>query len=611
MERRGYSLVVGSEHTPHTSMRHEHARRLQAAVHYAPPAPVVELWEGQARADGTWPQTLVEAHERKYGEAFQPALRARNAAYFAQLFLRHGVEHIHVHFANRAAHTALFLKEISGIPFSITVHGQDFMSDPGSEELLREICHAAEFVAVETDFSRSLLAERCPDAAAKIHRVYNGLELAHFPRTTAPSYSTEPARIVGVGRLVECKGFACLIEACAELKERGHNFTCEIIGDGPLRESLLSQIAAADLEANVTLTGALPQQAVFEKLRACDMFVLASTLDRSGRSDVFPTVILEAMASSRPVVATDIAGIPEAVVHGTTGLLVPSGNSSALAQALETVIRDQWLKHSMGNAGRERIEQQFQVETTIQPLIALLERLGVSENVAQSASALTPSSKSIAYLIDQWPDPQLPTLEEELLELQENKVALDVFVCEFSAEARLTPEMEEVAPRFVFLPDAIAVEAEWQLNRALGSELENDRANEPHRAPAAIFLRQARYAVALRPLLMSQNTSHLHATSSRALLCATMLKRLLGVTLSATIEAEPGLPLRKLRAALAECEGGRISDPRLKAHLGSSFLLEPAGAPHLLSGFGRAVRLDLKGHGRVWKQWSEMLERWR
>src|SRR5207244_7697052 len=106
--------------------------------------------------------------------------RARNALYFADLFTRSGVTHFRVHFANRAAHTALFVKEISGIPFSVTAHGQDFMTDLGNDELLREICAAAEFVAAVTGYSRDLLRQRCPDAADNIRRVYNGIDLEHF-----------------------------------------------------------------------------------------------------------------------------------------------------------------------------------------------------------------------------------------------------------------------------------------------------------------------------------------------------------------------------------------------------------------------------------------------
>jgi glycosyltransferase involved in cell wall biosynthesis len=126
---------------------------------------------------------------------------ACNVLFFAELFTRSGVNHFHVHFANRAAHTALFLKTISGIPFSVTAHGQDFMKDLGNDDLLREICAGAEFIAAETDYSRDLLRQRCPDSASKIHRVYNGIDLERFPVPLLPPANSVP-RIVTVGRLV-------------------------------------------------------------------------------------------------------------------------------------------------------------------------------------------------------------------------------------------------------------------------------------------------------------------------------------------------------------------------------------------------------------------------
>src|SRR3954451_1187593 len=386
LERRGLPLFIGSVHPPLTSMRHAHALRLKAPVHYAPPGPLLDGRARQAKANGTWPAALVAAHEQKYGESFKAETRARNACYFAELFRREGIEHVHVHFANRAAHTALFLKQISGIPFSITAHGQDFMTDLGNVELLDEICAAAEFIAVETDFSRGLLAEQCAAAAHKIHRVYNGMELGNFPPGTVTAYSGEAPRILSIGRLVEFKGFSYLIAACAELKKRNYQFTCEIIGDGPLHEALQAEIDAAELTGTVQLLGALPQQTVFEKLRSCDIFALASIVDRGGASDVFPTVILEAMASSRPVVATHIAGIPEAVIHGTTGLLVPPADSVALADAVGRLIYDQWYRVEFCNAGRARIEQQFQVETTIEPLLEQFARVEATLPAAESST---------------------------------------------------------------------------------------------------------------------------------------------------------------------------------------------------------------------------------
>src|SRR6201997_4665024 len=168
LERQGIELVIGSIYPPLTSLRHEYIARLRSPIHYAPPQEILKI---------------LEQHESRYGPLAKAEQRARNALYFAEFFARSGVDHVHVHFANRAAHTALFLKEISGIPFSVTAHGQDFMKDLGSDDLLREICAAAEFVAAETDYSRELLCQRCPDSAAKIHRVYNGIDLERFPMT--------------------------------------------------------------------------------------------------------------------------------------------------------------------------------------------------------------------------------------------------------------------------------------------------------------------------------------------------------------------------------------------------------------------------------------------
>src|ERR1041385_7345684 len=284
LERLRWTLEIGSIYSPLTSLRHQHISRLRAPIHYAPAQPILRLWEKKAKARGKWPGVLVDLHECKYGPRVKAEQRARNALYFADLFTRNGIDHVHVHFANRAAHTALFLKEISGIPFSVTAHGQDFMTDLGNDELLREICAAAEFVAAETDYSRELLCQRCPDSAAKLHRVYNGIDLEWLPSPLAAKQTAAPL-ILSVGRLVLFKGFECLIDACAELTRRSIYFTCEIIGNGPLRENLQAKIDKSNLSSRVALLGSLSQGAVFDKLRAADIFALASVVDSRGARD--------------------------------------------------------------------------------------------------------------------------------------------------------------------------------------------------------------------------------------------------------------------------------------------------------------------------------------
>jgi glycosyltransferase involved in cell wall biosynthesis len=626
LERLGLELTIGSVHPPLTSLRHEHISCLRASIHYAPPQEILKILENAARTTGKWPRDLVQQHEQKYGPGAKAGLRARNALYFADFFTRSEVDHVHVHFANRAAHTALFLKGISGIPFSVTAHGQDFMKDLGSDDLLREICAAAEFVAAETDYSRELLCRRCPDSAAKIHRVYNGIDLERFPITNGeparPRRSEQPVaapyhvpRIISIGRLVAFKGFDHLIDACAEVARRGFDFTCDIIGDGPLRETLRSKIEKLNLSSRINLLGSLSQKAVLEKLRDADIFALASTADAQGATDVFPTVILEAMASARPVVSTRLAGIPELVVNGETGVLISPGDTAALTEALQHLLCDGELRLRYGRAGRARIDQHFRIEDTIAPLLRLFEKRSPSSaKSSQRNASRSEAATGIAYLIDRWPDNDLPLLERELEGMKRSNVRIVTFVCELNSAARLNRAMEQVALSLEFLPDGMVLEAEWRANPVLAQRLEEERAQQTNRAPAAIYLRQARFALALRRLLREKKISHIHATSSRALVCALMLRKLLDITVSATIEARPELPRNWIQDALSDCVGGRLADRKLLDGRGASFLLDKTtfrSAPRKALGvMTRKTGIDLTAGARFWQEWAELLLRW-
>lgn len=596
LERRGFDLLVGSIHSPLTSLRHEHLRRLKAPICYAPPQSILKVWEKKAKADGRWPQALIDEHEKKYGASFKAALRARNALYFAELFRREGIEHVHVHFANRAAHTAIFLKALSGISFSVTAHGQDFMSDLAQDDLLREICDAAEFVAAETDYSGALLQKRCPESAIKIHRVYNGMDPAILSPATPEPVSSGPLRILSVGRLVSFKGFENLIDACAELRTKQLGFTCDIIGDGPLREKLQIRINDLRLDSVVTLRGSQTQDRVFEALRDCDIFALASIVDQAGASDVFPTVIQEAMACARPVVSTRLAGIPETVVGGETGFLVPPDDVAALAESLEKLLRSRDLRLQLGGTGKARIEKHFRIETTVTPLLDLFQGID-----GKSAARIPRASNEsqIGYLIDLWPDDRLPMLEKELLEMNRRDVEVTAFVCRTPSDARFNTLMEQLAPRLEFLPDAMAIESEWLANPDLAHEFENDRAAETHRAPVDIFLQQARFALALHKLVLQKKISHLHATSSRALICGVMLKKMHGISLSATVETRLEIPQPAIENALKHCVGGRTNDRDLSERLGSGFSFEAA-----------ILGIGLSRSDRFWREWAQLLTQW-
>ena len=143
----------------------------------------------------------------------------------------------------------------------------------------------------------------------------------------------------------------------------------------------------------------------------------------------------------------------------------------------------------------------------------------------KSADPATAKAEArIAYLIDCRPDECLPALETELFEIAHRKVEAQAFVCDFRGDEELSNDQKRLALKLEFLPDAMAIEAEWQANRELILALEDNRANESHRVPVDLFLREAHFAVMLRRILADRNICHVHATSSRAV-CGVLLKK--------------------------------------------------------------------------------------
>lgn len=549
LERMGVELEIYSIYPPPTSFRHGHAARLKAPIHYAPPTSILKQGEARAKSEGRWPAALVAEHDQRYGPDYKASLRARNALYFADLFKARGITHFHVHFANRAAHTAIFLKAISGIPFSLSTHGQDFMVDLGNHDLLREICREATFIANETEFSKGLVANLCPDSADKMFRVFNGMDLANFPAPKTATESVVP-KIVSIGRLIEFKGFHHLISACAMLRDRGVAFDCEIIGEGPWRAALEDQIAQQKVGDRVRLLGSLPQEEVFAKLRGCDIFTLPCIVDQNGASDVFPTVILEAMASAKPVVSTRLAGVPEQIDSGRTGLLVDPGDERALADALGRLLQSPDLRREYGEAARRRLETEFAIEKTVQPLKERFEQIIHPKPAPVSAPA------RLACLAWEWPAKE--RAEAELQHLREVHPQMRTYALHV-APSRIPAVDPALLKQVDFLPDGMVVEGEWQQERELARQVETWRSLLGQALSSELFLQHARYAIFLRRWIVQQGIRHVHALSSRELLTGWILRRLCGVTLSVTIDEQMEFTPSVFAKLVSDCVGVRVT----------------------------------------------------
>ena len=122
--------------------------------------------------------------------------------------------------------------------------------------------------------------------------------------------------VLAAGRLIEKKGFDTPIAACAQLESRGVAFRCRILGTGPLEQALRRQIESAGMNHRIELPGWVTPEAVVEQMAAATVFTMPSRISDTGDRDGIPNVVLEAMAAGLPVVATEVSGIPEAVLHG-------------------------------------------------------------------------------------------------------------------------------------------------------------------------------------------------------------------------------------------------------------------------------------------------------
>ena len=184
----------------------------------------------------------------------------------------------------------------------------------------------------------------------------------HFPFT----FPAERApRILGVGRLVEKKGFGDLIDACAVLAATGREFECRIVGQGALEKDLRARVAHHGLEEVVTFAGAASQEQVREEMHAAAAVAAPCVVGADGNRDGLPTVLLEAMALGTPCVATPVTGIPEILHHERTGLEVPEHSPVTLAAALARLLDDVDLRMRLAARARLLIEDRFDIDHNV------------------------------------------------------------------------------------------------------------------------------------------------------------------------------------------------------------------------------------------------------
>jgi colanic acid/amylovoran biosynthesis glycosyltransferase len=280
----------------------------------------------------------------------------RNLAYLVEACLlqgwcrRDGVQHLHAHFGSNTAAVAMLCHELGGPTFSFTAHGIETFDAPEFLALDEKVGRAAFTVAV-CHFGRSQLCRWSdPIHWPRIHVVRCGVDRQFLDR--APAAAPSGSRLVCVARLSPEKGHLPLLAAAARLMESGRAMELVLVGDGPLRPTLERLIEKLGLQAHVRLAGWKSGAGVVEEILGSRALVLPSF------SEGLPVVLMEAMALGRPVIASQITGIPELVEPRITGWLVPAGSDEALAtammEALDAPLSD---LDRMGREGARRVAE--------------------------------------------------------------------------------------------------------------------------------------------------------------------------------------------------------------------------------------------------------------
>jgi colanic acid/amylovoran biosynthesis glycosyltransferase len=354
-EKAGLELEIISLYPPNDTHFQNLLSKVRAPVTYlsASGLKAIEFWNAikQTRCviPGLFPK-LSYSHMEEASEVYQ-------AVVLAKLIKEKKIDHIHAHFASTATSVARLASHFADVPYSFTAHAKDiFHESVVGDELSQKLFEASAVVTV-SDYNVKFLQENY--FVNQVQRIYNGLELETF-RFEAPVQRSP--LIVGVGRLVEKKGFADLLEACAILVQRGLNFQCEIIGEGEEKTILEHHVQRLNLNCHVRLLGARPQPEVINKIQGASVFALPCVIGEDGNRDGLPTVLLEAMALGTPCVSTDVTGIPEVLRHEQTGLEVPQRDPLALADALECLLKDKALQMQLALNARALIERDFDIE---------------------------------------------------------------------------------------------------------------------------------------------------------------------------------------------------------------------------------------------------------
>jgi glycosyltransferase involved in cell wall biosynthesis len=310
---------------------------------------------------------VVRDHYRHPAVLVRSLVAFMAAVCYADTLTALETDHLHAHFASYPAFAAWVCNRLTGIPYSFTAHAHDLYVHPLG---IRRKTADASFVAAISQFNRRLLGELAPDSAP-VHVVHCGVDIDNYPFVSHAPPESGTVRALTVASLREKKGHRVLFEALAQGGPALERIELDLVGDGPLRAELEAHAERLGLADRVRFHGDLTEHAVAAMLVRADMFVLPSVVEKSGDTEGIPVALMEAMAAGLPVIGSRLAGVPELVTHGETGLLTEPGDASDLVAQLTLMLADPAAARARASAGRALVEREFSLQSSAAVLAAL------------------------------------------------------------------------------------------------------------------------------------------------------------------------------------------------------------------------------------------------
>ncbi len=380
LEKRGLALQLVSLRHPTDPATHPVHDEIKAPILYLPEylsderARVWRAWHharrlpGYRRALGAffrdWRRDPTRNRLRRFGQACVLAAE-----------LPAGISWLYAHFLHTPASVTRYAALMTGLPWSISAHAKDIWTSAAWDS--RQKLAEAEWLVTCSAVGAQELRSLAPDPA-RVHLVYHGLDFDRFD-PPQPRYSIadgsdpeNPVSLFSVGRLVEKKGYPDLLDALALLPESLH-WRLVHIGAGEMAEGIKAKADLLGLTPSITWRGAQPQTEVLAQYRLADIFVLASRIARDGDRDGLPNVLMEAQSQGLPCLATEVSAIPELILQEKTGLMVPPQDPEKLSVGLQRLIAAPQLRRQLGQAGQNRVRDQFAMDRGIDRLMDLLD----------------------------------------------------------------------------------------------------------------------------------------------------------------------------------------------------------------------------------------------